>query len=155
MKTTGICFFILGGVFLLISGLYFVAYLIFEKLPHKTGRTLGKLCNRKYKKDVPVWAGLGKYDGPPRIVFTIKHLTKSKYLYNVNNKLYICVFAFWRKPHKVTTNSWVIYLKAFPRISYLDNDENCIGAFDFVVKAIILFVITILAFCLGFAFLSP
>ena len=85
MKTIGICILILGGVLLSISGLYFVAYLIFEKLPHKTGRALGKLCNRKYKKDVAVWAGLGKYDGPPRIAFTIKHLTKSKYLYNVNN----------------------------------------------------------------------
>jgi len=155
VKTAGICFFILGGVLLLISGLYFGAYLIFEKLPYKTGRALGKLCGRKYKKDVAVWAGLGKYDGPPRVAFTIKHLTKSKYLYSVNNKLYLCVFDFWRKPHKVPNNSWVIYLKSFPRISYLDNDENCIGAFDFAVKAILFFVIAIFSFCLGFAFLSP
>ncbi len=155
MKTTGICFLILGGVLLLISGLYFGAYLIFEKLPHETDRALGKLCNRKYKKDVAVWTGLQKYDGPPRIAFTIKHLTKSKYLYSVNNKLYICVFNFWRKPHKVPNNSWVIYLKKFPRISYLDNDENYIGAFDFVVKAIIFFVIAIFSFWLGFIFLSP
>ena len=154
VKITGICFLILGGVLLLISGLYFYAYLIFEKLPHKTGRTLGKLCGRKYKKDVAVWTGLGKGDGPPRIAFTIKHLTKSKYLYNVNNKLYICVFDFWRKPHKVPNNALVRYLKAFPRISYLDNDENYIGAFDFVVKAIIFLVIAICTFYLGIEFLS-
>ena len=154
MKITGICFFILGGVLLLISGLYFCAYLIFEKLPHKTGRTLGKLCSSKYKKDVAVWTGMGKYDGPPRVAFTIKHLTKSKYLYNVNNKIYICVFDFWRKPHKIPNNSWVIYLKAFPRISYLDNDENCIGAFDFFAKAIIFFGIAICTFGLGVTFLS-
>jgi hypothetical protein len=42
MKTIGIWILILGGVLLSISGLYFVAYLIFEKLPHKTERTLGK-----------------------------------------------------------------------------------------------------------------
>ncbi len=154
MKTAGICFFILGVFLLLASGLYFGAYLIFEKLPHKTGRALGKLCNRKYKKDVAVWAGFGKNNGPPRIAFTIKHLTKSKYLYNVNNKLYICAFDFWRKPHKVPNCSWVIYLQAFPRISYLDNDENCIGAFNFFAKAIIFLGIAIGAFCLGVTFLS-
>ncbi|MBQ9805711.1 MAG: hypothetical protein IJW49_04300 [Clostridia bacterium] len=154
MKTAGICFLILGGVLLLISGLYFGAYLIFEKLPHKTDRTLGKLCDKKYKKDVAVWTGFGKSDGPPRVAFTIKHLTKSKYLYCVNNNFYLCVFDFWRKPNKIPNNSWVIYLKAFPRISYLDNDENCIGAFDFFVKAILFLGIAIGAFCLGVAFLS-
>ena len=85
MKIAGICFLILGGVLLLMSGLYLVAYLIFEKSPHKTGRTLGKLYSSKYKKDVNVWTGFGKYDGPPRIAFTIKHLTKTKYaLINVS-----------------------------------------------------------------------
>jgi len=154
MKTAGICFLILGSVLLLISGLYFGAYFIFEKLPHKTGRTLGKLCGSKYKKDVAVWTGLGKCDGPPRVAFTIKHLTKSKYLYSVNNKVYLCVFGFWRKPHKIPNNSWVRYLKAFPRISYLDTDENCIGSFDFLAKAIVFFVIAICTFGLGIALLS-
>ena len=154
MKIAGICFLILGGVLLLISGLYFVAYLIFEKLPHKTDRTLGKLYSTKYKKDVNVWTGFGKYDGPPRIAFTIKHLTKTKYVYSVNNKLYLCALEFFRKPHKIPNNSWVVYLKAFPRISYLDNDENYIGAFDFVVKAIIFLVIAICTFYLGIEFLS-
>ncbi len=154
MKTAGICFFVLGGVLLLISGLYFGAYLIFEKLPHKTGRTLGKLCCNKYKKDVAVWTGLGRYDGPPRVAFTIKHLTKTKYLYSVNNKFYLCVFDFWRKPHKVPNSSWVIYLKAFPRISYLDDDENYIGAFDFLAKTFIFLGIAICTFGWGVVFLS-
>ena len=112
MKIAGICFLILGGVLLLISGLYFVAYLIFEKLPHKTDRTLGKLYSTKYKKDVNVWTGFGKYDGPPRIAFTIKHLSKTKYLYSVNNKLYLCALEFFRKPPEIPNNSWVVYLKA-------------------------------------------
>ena len=154
MKTAGICFFILGGALLLITGLYFGAYLIFEKLPHKTGKALGKLCNRKYKKDVAVWAGLGKYDGPPRVAFTIKHLTRTKYIYRVKNRFYICAFEFFRKPHKIPNNSWVVYLKAFPRISYLDNDENCIGAFDFFAKALVFLGIAICTFGLGIAFLS-
>ena len=154
MKIAVICFFILGAVLLLISGLYFCVYLIFEKLPHKRGRTLGKLCGSKYKKDVALWTGFGKYDGPPRVAFTIKHLTKSKYLYSVNNKFYFCVFDFWRKPHKIPNNSWVIYLKAYPRISYLDNDENCIGAVDFLAKASIFLGIAICTFCFGVVFLS-
>ena len=154
MKIAGICFLILGGVLLLISGLYFVAYLIFEKLPHKTDRTLGKLYSTKYKKDVNVWTGFGEYDGPPRIAFTIKHLSKTKYLYSVNNKLYLCALEFFRKPHKIPNNSWVVYLKAFPRISYLDNDENCIGAFDFCAKAIVFLGIAICTLGLGVAFLS-
>ncbi len=154
MKTIGICILILGGVLLSISGLYFVAYLIFEKLPHKTERTLGKLYSSKYKKDVDVWTGFGKYDGPPRIAFTIKHLTKTKYVYSVNSKLYLCALEFFRKPHKIPNNSWVVYLKAFPRISYLDNEENCIGAFDFCAKSFIFLGIAICTFGLGVAFLS-
>lgn len=152
MKIAGMCFFILGGVLLLISGLYFIVYLIFEKFPHRTDRTLGKLYGSKYKKDVNVWAGLGKDDGPPRVLFTIKHLTKTKYVYNVNNKLYFCALEFFRKPHQIPSNSWVVYLKAFPRISYLDNDENCIRAFDFFAKAIAFLGIAIGAFGLGVAF---
>ena len=153
MKIAGICFLILGGVLLSLSGLYLGAYFIFEKLPQKTGKTLGKLWDRKYKKDVDVWAGLGRLDGPPGVVFTIKHLTKTKYLYVANNKQYLCVFDFWRKPHKVPNDAWVIYLKAFPRISYLKHDENHIGAFDFVGKAIACFSIAISTLGLGFALL--
>ena len=153
MKIAGVCILILGGVLLLISGLYFIVYLIFEKLPHKTDRTLGKLYSTKYKKDVNVWTGFGKYDGPPRIAFTIKNLTKTKYLYSVNNKLYLCALELFRKPHKIPNNSWVVYIKAFPRISYLDNDENCIGAFDFCAKAIVFLGITICTLGLGVAFL--
>ena len=154
MKTVVICFFIIVGVLLLVSGSYFAAYLIFEKSPNKTGRTLGRLCGSKYKKDVDVWEGLGKYDGPPRVAFTIKHLTKTKYLYSVNNKLYFCVFDFWRKPHKVPNSAWIVYLKAFPQVAYLDSDENYIGAFDYVVKAFIFFIIAGFVFCVAFALLS-
>jgi hypothetical protein len=154
MKIAGICFLALGIVLLLISGLYLGVYLIFEKLPHKTGRTLGKLHGSKHKKDVAVWTGFGKHDGPPRVAFTIKHLTKTKYAYSVNNKLYLCVFDFQRKPHKLPNSSWVIYLKAFPRISYLDNDENCIGSFTFFAKAIIFLGIAICTLSLGVTFLK-
>ncbi len=153
MKTAGICFLILSGILLLISGLYFVVYLIFEKSPHKTGRTLGKLYDKRYKKDVAVWTGFGKHDGPPKVAFTIKHLTKSKYLYSVNSKFYFCVLDFWRKPHKIPNASWVIYLKAFPYFSYLDNEENCFGAFDFCAKAMIFLGIAISAVGVGIAFL--
>ena len=153
VKIAGICFFVFGGVLLLISGLYFMAYVIFEKKPHRTGRAFGKLCGSKYKKDVNVWAGLGKFNGPPRIAFTIKHLTKTKYVYSVNNKLYLCTFDFFRKPHETPNNSWVVYLKAFPRISYLDNDENWTGSFDFFAKSIVLLGIAIGAIGLGIAFL--
>ena len=153
MKTAGICFLILGGVLLLLSGLYLGAYFIFEKLPHKTGKALGKLWDRKYKKDVDIWAGLGRLNGLPVVAFTIKHLTKTKYLYVVNNKQYLCVFDFWRKPHKVPHDAWVIYLKAFPWISYLDDDKNYIGAFDCVSKALIFFLIAITTLGLGFALL--
>ena len=154
VKIAGICVLIFGGILLLISGFYFIAYVIFEKAPHKTGRTLGKLYSSKYKKDVNVWTGFGKYDGPPRIAFTIKHLTKTKYVYNVNGKFYLCALEFFRKPNKTPNSSWVVYLKVFPRISYLDNDENCIGAFDFFAKAMVFLGIAIGALCLGFAFLS-
>ena len=154
MKIAGVCFLVLGGILLLLSGFYFCAYMIFEKSPHKTDRALGKLYGSKYKKDVAVWAGLGKYDGPPRVAFTIKHLTKTKYIYGVNNKFYLCVYDFWRKPHKVPNSAWVIYLKAFPRISYLSDDENCIGAFDFCAKAICILGTAIAVLGVGITFLA-
>ena len=154
MKIAGICFLIFSGILVLLSIIYFIAYFIFEKLPHKAGKALGVLYNRKYKKDVAVWDGFGKYDGPPKILFTIRHLTKSKYLYRVNNKLFLCTYEFWRKPHKVPNNSWVIYLKAFPRISYLDHSENCVGTFIFVAKAITALLIALCTSNLGIAFLS-
>lgn len=154
MKIAGICFLILGVILLLISGFYFWTYQIFEKHPDKTGKALGKLYDKKYKKDVAVWTGFGKYDGPPRIAFTIKNLTKSKYIYCVNNKLFLCTYSFFRKPHKVPTNSWVVYLKCFPRISYLKDEENCIGAFDFCANAMIFLGIAIGAFGIAVAFFS-
>ncbi len=153
MKIAGICLLVLGGMFLLIAGLYFWVYLLFEKMPHKTGRTLGKLCSSQYKKDAAVWSGLGKFDGPPKIAYTIKHFTKSKYLYGVNNKLYLCAFDFWKKPHKIPNSAWVIYCKAFPRFSYLDSDENYFGAFALFVKAIGFLGIAICMAGLGAAFL--
>ena len=153
MKTAGICFLILGGVLLLISGFYYGVYLIFEKLPHKTERALGRLCRSKYKKDVPVWTGLGRYDGPPRIAYYIKHLTKTKYVYRVDKKLHRCAFNFLRKPSKVPEVCWVIYLKAFPRISYLENEENCMGADGFWGKALIFFALTLFALGVGAYFL--
>lgn len=152
MKIAGICSFVLTGILLLIAGFYLGAYLIFEKLPHGTGRTRGKLCGKKYKKDVPVWGG--GYKIPPRIVFVIKHLTKSKYIYTVNNKSYRCGFDFWKKPHEIPDTTWVIYLKAFPRISYLGHDENYVGAVVFLVKALTFFGIAMGAFFTGLECLS-
>ena len=149
MQTAGICFIILGGVLLLASGFYFWVYWIFEHSPQKTDRTSGKLCSRKYKKDVDVWTGFGKYDGPPRIAFTIKHLTKSKYLYRVNDMLYLCTFEFWKKPHKIPNSTLIKYLKAFPRISYIADSENCVGAFNFFAKAILFLGIAICTSGLG------
>ncbi len=154
MKTAGICVLILSGILLSIAGFYFFVYLIFEKAPHKTDRALGKLCESKYKKDVAVWTGFRKIDGPPRIAFTIKHLTKTKYIYNVNDTFYLCGFDFWRKPHKVPNSAWVRYLKAFPRMSYLVDDDNCVGAFNFAGKAITFLGIAIVIFCCGMEILS-
>ena len=153
MKATGICILVVGGILLLISGINTCAYWIFEKFPNKTDRTLGKLYRRQHKKDVAVWSGLGKFDGAPKVAFTIKHLTKTKYLYRVKNSRYLCVYHFWRKPHKIPNDAWVIYLKTISRISYLDHDDNCIGSFGFLAKAIIFLVIGICTIGLGTALL--
>ena len=154
MKTAGICFLILGGILLLLAGFYYCVYLIFENHPHKTSRTLGRLSKSKYKQDVHVWGGLGKYDGPPRIAFTIKHLTKTKYIYNVNNKLYACTFDFLKKPRHVPSTAWVTYLKAFPGISYLSDSENYTGTIDFLGKAMCLLGIAICSIGFGIALLT-
>ena len=153
MRATGICILVVGGVSLLISGINFYAYWIFEKFPTKTDRTLGKLYNRKHKKDVAVWTGLGKCDGPPKVAFTIRHLTKTKYLYRVNNSQYLCAYHFWRKPHKIPKDAWVVYLKTFPRISYLHHEDNCIGSFDFLAKVIISLIIGVCMIGFGIALL--
>ena len=151
MRTAEICFFILGGVLLLIAGFYFAVYTVFEKFPQKTDKTFGRLYDSKYKNDVAVWGGLGKGDGPPRIVFTIKHLTKTKYVYRVGDKLYLCTFAFWRKPSKVPSCCRVVYIKNFPRISYLDSDENYFDGMDYFMRALMILFIALGAIGLGLA----
>ena len=153
MKIAAICFFIFGGIMLLVAGFYFICYTIFEKYPDKTGRILGRLYDSNYKKDVKVWGGFEKGNGPPRIIFTIKHLTKTKYVYRVGDKLYLCTFDFWKKPHKVPNCCWVVYIKAFPRISYLDSNENHVDGLDYFLNALIVLFIAIGAICLGIAML--
>ena len=152
MKIIGICILFVGGILLLTSVTHLVAYIIFEKFPHKTARAFGKLWCGEYKKDVKVWFWKGQCS--PRVAFIIKHLTKTKYLYKVNDKSYLCACEFLKKPSKVACGSWVVYLKAIPSISYLDNNENYIGALDVFLKGIIFFLIAACVLCLGIVFLN-
>lgn len=130
-----LCFIGLGVVFFLISAACFAIGAVFTRFPGKTARTPGRLVKYKYKKDVPVYEK--KYRGAPgRRSGTIRHLTVARYVYTVNGRDYRVRCSFMFRPKRVPDNPWIVYLKRFPRISYVKTDDG-LGANAFLAKGLL------------------
>jgi len=111
---------VLGIFLLMISGVLFYISFIFEHRPQKTGKTGGFLQKTKHKKDVTIY--IKDDNGTIRTKF-FKHLTKGVYKYSVGGKDYKIRDNFFigtsRQMQKIVP---VIYLKKFPRISYIETE---------------------------------
>lgn len=130
-----ICFIGLGAVLFLISAVFFAIGAVFTRFPGKTDRAPGRLVKYKYKKDVPVYEK--KYRGAPgRRAGTIHHLTMARYVYTVNGRVYRAKCSFMFRPKHVPDNPWIVYLKRFPRISYVKTDDG-LGANAFLAKGLL------------------
>lgn len=130
-----ICFICLGAVFGLISFVFLASYAAFTRFPSKTDRTLGKLVEYKYNRDVSVYDR--KYRSPARRVWKIKNMTKTKYVYTVDGKEYRVKFNFISRPKSIPNSPWIRYIKRFPRISYVKCDDSGVGEFAFFVRGLL------------------
>ena len=117
-----ICFSI-SAILLVVSVCYLLLYIIFEHKEHMLRRTTGTLKSLKRKKDVLVWGRNGS-NGPLRVVAKIKDWRKGTYVYTANNKSYKTHLFSYDDPSGVPYMVQIIYLKIFPKISYVKTDTN-------------------------------
>ena len=118
----------LGGLLLTISGALFAIYIIFERSPRLTGRTGSTLVETRYKAKKTFW-GKGSH-------VTAKDVTLGYYTYKVNGKTYRKKNTeYFTKPKQMPYSIPIVYLKRFPRISYV-NDHG-IGTLAYLIPAIL------------------
>lgn len=134
-----VCFAV-GGLSLAVSLLFLILHLIFEHKPEWLGKSRGFIKNTKQKNNVPVYERSSP-KAPRRLTMIIKNLSKSVYEYEVNGKKYRVKYTEPVKASQMPLTVWVVYLKLFPRISYIEADTNShnfgIYAFATLVIAII------------------
>lgn len=128
----GIIFLSASGVLFIISLYYFYLYSVFEHKPDKICKTSGRLIRLKHKKNVPVY-GRRRPDGPIRILFIIKDLSRGSYEYTVNNKKYKARYTKHSRANEMPLVADVIYLKNAPRIAYVKTvtDSHTFGFYSF------------------------
>lgn len=113
-------------------------------------KTTGVCKSIKRKKNVRIW---GKNGGPKsswRVVAIIKDWRKGTYEYTVNNKLYKTHLVSYDDPSGVPYMVQIIYLKCFPRISYVKTDTNFhfFEIYSFAAIAISICFIVMGLFCI-------
>ena len=119
---------LLGVLILITSGALFTIYVIFEHSPQLTGRTGSTLVETKHKSKKTFW-GRGSH-------VTVKDVTLGYYTYKVNGKTYRKKSTeYFTKPKQMPYSIPIVYLKCFPRISYV-NDHG-IGTLAYLIPAIL------------------
>ena len=113
----------IGGVSLIASLLLFILHLIFEHKPENLGKSRGFIKSTKQKNNVPVYERSSP-KAPRRLTMIIKNLSKSVYEYEVNGKKYRVKYTEPVKASQMPLAATVVYLKHFPRISYVKTDTN-------------------------------
>ena len=117
-----VCFAI-GGVSLIASLLLFILHLIFEHKPEKLGKSRGFLKSTKQKNNVPVYERSSP-KAPRHLAMIIKNRSRSVYEYEVNGRKYRVKYTEPVKASQMPITATVVYLKRFPRISYVETDTN-------------------------------
>ena len=135
--------FAIGGVSLIASLLLFILHLIFEHKPENLGKSRGFIKSTKQKNNVPVYERSSP-KAPRRLTMIIKNLSKSVYEYEVNGKKYRVKYTEPVKASQMPLTVWVVYLKPFPRISYVETDTNSHNFGIYAFTALMLAVVFIL-----------
>ncbi len=117
-----VCFAV-SGFSLIISLLFLILHLIFEHKSESLGKSRGFIKNTKQKNNVPVYERRSP-KAPRHLTMIIKNLSKSIYEYEVNERKYRVKYTEAVKASQMPLTVWVVYLKLFPRISYVETDTN-------------------------------
>ena len=145
MKIFAIILFSIGAVPLLISLFYLTLYVIFEHKPNLVASVSGMKKTTKYRKNVLVWGRSGSH-GPMHVVARIKDWSKSVYEYRVNGKAYKVSYVQFVPAGCMSLMERVVYIKACPRIAYVQSETN---SPDFLINAICAFIISVMFTILG------
>ena len=137
-----VCFAI-GGVSLIASLLLFILHLIFEHKPESLGKSRGFIKSTKQKNNVPVYERSSP-KAPRRLTMIIKNLSKSVYEYEVNGKKYCVKYTEPVKASQMPLAATVVYLKHFPRISYVKTDTNSHNFGIYAFAALVIAIISVL-----------
>ena len=137
-----VCFAI-GGVSLIASLLLFILHLIFEHKPENLGKSRGFIKSTKQKNNVPVYERSSP-KAPRRLTMIIKNLSKSVYEYEVNGRKYRVKYTELTSASQMPLSVQVIYLKCFPRISYVETNTNSHNFGIYALVALMLAVVAVL-----------
>ena len=133
----------IGGVSLIASLLLFILHLIFEHKPENLGKSRGFIKSTKQKNNVPVYERSSP-KAPRRLTMIIKNLSKSVYEYEVNGKKYRVKYTEPVKASQMPLAATVVYLKHFPRISYVKTDTNSHNFGIYAFAALVIAIISVL-----------
>ena len=122
-------FFVIGGILLLASGIFYWLYRFFEnekKNKDKLKKTGAYLASVKYKRDVPVYGTTpGRGLSSLRLEMIIKHRSRGRYEYIVDGKKYCIRHELFVTKRQMPYMVPVVYMIRFPRIAVI-RDENMI-----------------------------
>ena len=133
----------IGGVSLIASLLLFILHLIFEHKPEKLGKSRGFIKSTKQKNNVPVYERSSP-KAPRRLSMIVKKLSRSVYEYEVNGKKYRVKYTEPVKASQMPLAATVVYLKHFPRISYVKTDTNSHNFGIYAFAALVIAIISVL-----------
>ena len=129
--------FALSALSLVVAAAFFVLCRIFERKHAMLESVSASLQSIKHKRDVPVYERNGSRT-PRRIVMIIKHWSRGKYEYTVNNKKYRIHYVDFVTPRNLPMRVLVVYWKRFPKIAYVKT-ETSFHHFEIYAFAALLF----------------
>lgn len=143
MLILAIACFAVGGLSLVTSLLFLILHLIFEHKPEWLGKSRGFIKNTKQKNNVPVYKKSSP-KAPRHTAMIIKSLSKSVYEYDVSGRKYRVRYTEPVKASQMPLTVWVVYMKLFPRISYVETDTNSHNFGIYAFAALMIAIVFIL-----------
>ena len=135
--------FAIGSASLITAAVLFILHLVFEHKPENLGKSRGFIKSTRQKNNVPV-SERSSPKAPRRLTMIIKNLSKSVYEYEVNGRKYRVRYTDPVKASQMPITATVVYLKRFPRISYVETDTNSHNFGIYAFAALIFAIVAVL-----------
>jgi len=107
---------------LLVAAWYYYLYISFERETDAVAKTLGFRKSTKRKKNVKLYGQKHPGGHHWHVIGIIKDWRKGTYEYVVNNKTYKRHHIAYDDPGGLPYTAPIVYLKRFPKISYVKTD---------------------------------